>query len=116
MEDRSMDDTKVIGYFAFNPPVDVLCDGDACVVAGSEDQMKGYIESKGKSGTPLRIKKTRYGEIARGLSAGAAYAFDEESYNRFYPIANRNGYSLSEESFPVVESGFHFVVIRKQFT
>ncbi len=111
-----MDDTKVIGYFAYNPPVDVLCDGDACVIAGSEIQMKGYIESKGKSGSPLRIKKTRYGEIAKGLSAGAAYAFDEEAYNRFYPIANKNGYSLKAESFPIHEVGFHFVVVRKQFT
>ena len=111
-----MDDKKVMGYFAFYPPLDVLCDGDACVIAGSESLMKGYIESRGKAGSNFRIKKTRYSEIAHGLSAGAAYAFDEESYKRFYPIANRHGYSLGDEVFPKADCGFHFIIIRKQST
>ncbi len=29
------DDTRVIGYFAYTPPMHAICDGDACVIAGS---------------------------------------------------------------------------------
>ena len=35
----------VIGYFAFYPPQDVLCDGDACVIAGSQSSLNKYIKS-----------------------------------------------------------------------
>ncbi len=82
------DDTRVIGYFAYTPPMYVVCDGDACIIAGSEAGMKRYIEamvSGSLKGT--RIKKTRFGEILKGLELGAAYAFDEEAYNRFHPLA-----------------------------
>ncbi len=39
------DDTRVIGYFAYTPPMYVVCDGDACIIAGSEAGMKRYIEA-----------------------------------------------------------------------
>ncbi len=67
------DDTRVIGYFAYTPPMHAICDGDACVIAGSETGMKRYAEaivSGSLKGT--RIKKTRFGEILKGLGLGAA--------------------------------------------
>ena len=77
------DDTRVVGYFAYTPPMNAVCDGDACVIAGSESAMKEYLESMTSGSLERsRIKKTRFGEILKGLQLGAAYAFDEESYNR----------------------------------
>ncbi len=74
---------KVIGYFAFASPTDVVCTGatgDACVISGSTQAMKTFLAEIDPHGnTSHRIKKTRFGEILRGLTLGAAYAFDEES-------------------------------------
>lgn len=107
-------DSKVIGYFAFSSPMGVICDGDACVISGSEEAMRNYIKSSlTESSKAVTIKKTRFGEIIQGMKKGAPYAFDEQSYNRFYPLANKMGFSLKEEDFTVkTETGFHFVVIR----
>ncbi len=108
------DESKVIGYFAFVPPVDVLCEGDACVIAGSESSIKEYLSSMAADSTSrYQIRKTRFGEILQGMKRGAPYAFDAASYNRFFPIANKYGFSLKEEDFSVpTETGHHFVLIR----
>ncbi len=107
-------DSKVIGHFAFSSPMGVVCDGDACVISGSEEAMRHYIKSAlTESSKGVTIKKTRFGEIIQGMEKGAPYAFDEQSYNRFYPLANKTGFNLKEEDFTVqTETGFHFVVIR----
>jgi hypothetical protein len=43
MGDKS---TKVLGYVAVLPgTINVLCDGDSCIVAGSEKLMRDYIAS-----------------------------------------------------------------------
>jgi len=36
-------DSKVIGYFAFNSPLEVVCEGDAGVISGSEQDMRNYL-------------------------------------------------------------------------
>ncbi len=85
-------DSKVIGYFAYAPSAEVICTGDACVIAGSYSAMKEYIFEVDPDGQGSdKIKKTRFGEIVKGLRLGAAYAFDEESYGRFYPLAKQEG-------------------------
>ena len=107
-------DSKVIGFFAYSSPSEVICDGDACVISGSENEMNKYLMSvlTNKSNKPT-IKKTRFSEIIKGMKMGAPYAFDEQSYNRFYPLANRVGYNLKEEDFSVkTETEFHFLIIR----
>ena len=106
--------SKVIGYFAFISPTEVICEGNACVISGSEEGMRSYIASV-SPGLSQRttIKKTRFGEIIKGMEMGAPYAFDEQSYNRFYPLANKTGFDLKEEDFSEeTETGYHFVVIR----
>jgi hypothetical protein len=107
-------DSKIIGYFAFSSPMEVICEGDACVISGSEKSMRNYASSASPtSARIITIKKTRLGEIIKGMNMGAPYAFDEQSYNRFYPLANKVGFSLKEEDFSAnTETGFHFVVIR----
>jgi len=89
----------VIGWFAFAGP-NILCDGDACVIAGSQEAMRRIMARRSTRGAPsLTIKKTRFGEVMTGLSLGAAYCFDEEAYNRFFPLAQREGLSLGPEDF-----------------
>ena len=107
-------DSKVIGHFAFKSHTEVVCDGDACIIAGSESAMRTYIASYSKAEPNSHvIKKTRFGDIIQGMKHGGAYAFDEESYGRFYPLANRVGYELKEEDFSQkTETGMHFVVVR----
>ncbi len=109
------DRTRVIGYIAINPPHHVLCDGPACIVAGSESAIRHYLNTYAEAPqAKFLVKKARLGEILVGLSQGGRYAFDEKSYHRFYPLANREGFELGEEDFSTpsaLEGHFHFVVI-----
>ncbi|ALB24587.1 hypothetical protein Psal006b_03445 (plasmid) [Piscirickettsia salmonis] len=88
------DSHKVIGYFSYSEEGDVFCDKDACVISGSSESLHGYIDAmlpdRETSGI---VKKTRFEEIMQGISRGAAYAFDQESYTRFLPLAEKNGMS-----------------------
>ena len=86
-------ETKVVGYFAHLSQTDVVCTGgNACVVAGSTEAMQEYLaDIGGNTLAKATVKKTRFGEILRGLALGAAFAFDKESYERFYPMALREG-------------------------
>lgn len=94
------DKTRVVGYFAISPPMNAVCDGDACVIAGSEQAMKTYLTKlESPSNTAATIRKTRFGEILEGMMRGGAYAFDEESYNRFYPLALKAGLNVGPEDF-----------------
>ena len=107
-------DTRVIGYFAYAPPVYVVCDGDACVITGSKAAMQRYIASVEPAISRYsRIKKTRFGEIMQGIRWGAAYAFDEPSYARFYPLAKKAGLDFVPEdlSSPSL-TGMRFVRVQ----
>lgn len=107
-------DSKVIGYFANLSPTEVVCDGDACVISGSEEEMIGYLQSiSNEAPKQVKVKKTRFVEIIQGMKMGGAYAFDEQSYGRFYPLANKIGFNLKKEDFSVpTETGRHFVIVR----
>lgn len=106
-------DSKVIGYFAYASLSEVVCDGDACIIAGSDADLRKYLSAM-TSGKPINhtLKKTRFGEIMRGIRLGAAYAFDEVAYNRFYPLAKREGLDLGPEDFSPTATGRHFVRIQ----
>ncbi|MBI4770552.1 MAG: hypothetical protein HY784_09130, partial [Chloroflexi bacterium] len=87
---------------------ELLCDGDACIIAGSEARLKDYLAAN-YAALPGRygIQKVRFPEghrdrcddLLRGLRAGGAYAFDEAAYNRFYPQAQRAGLPVGPEDF-----------------
>ncbi len=112
-----MSDHKVIGYFAYHPGGEVICDGDSCIIAGSEEKMKSYIEDFGKNTKNTKkptIKKTRFGEIKRGMELGGAYSFDEESYSRFHPPARKAGINAGPEDFSEQRPGrVHLVRVQK---
>jgi len=93
-------DTKVIGYFAYMSTAEVICTDDACVISGSSDEMERYVEElhPGRA-NKATVKKTRFGEIRLGIEMGAAYAFDEASYERFYPLAREAGILVERADF-----------------
>ncbi len=114
MADRSR---KVIGYFAYSSPNEVVCtgdQGDACVISGSVRAMKAFLkESDPDEQKEHIVKKTRFGEILRGLKLGAAYGFDEESYKKFYPLARKEGLPVEEGNFNEMKSkGFRFFTVQ----
>ena len=85
----NLTDKKIIGWFSYCNTGTVFCDEDACIIAGSRGLMETYINNMNNdvsNNLNRVIKKTRFEEIFQGLKAGAAYAFDKESYSRFLPI------------------------------
>ncbi len=110
-------DSKVIGYFACASSSEVFCDGDACIIAGSDSDLKRYLSAlAADEGSTYTLKKTRFSEVIRGIGLGAAYAFDETAYNRFYPLANGEGLNFGPEDFSGPSpTGRHFVRVQVKF-
>ena len=105
-------DTRVIGYFASLSPTDVVCaDTDACVVAGSSEAMAQYLGEVAPGAANATVRKTRFVDILRGLELGAAYAFDKESYSRFYPLAQEAGLAVRPADFDS-QHGRRFFTVR----
>ena len=94
-------DAKVIGYFAYMSAAEVICtDVDACLIAGSSEAMERYLEEfHPERASKAIVKKTRFGEIRHGMEMGAAYAFDQASYERFYPLAREVGFPVDWPDF-----------------
>ena len=105
----------VLGYFAFMSPMEVVCtDVDACVIAGSRATLEQHLaQSRPDRLAEATVKKTRFREVLRGLRLGAAYAFDEESYSKFYPMAQKAGLPVQEADFVAAkERGDRFFTVR----
>ena len=111
------DETKVVGYFACASASEAFCDGDACVIARSAPDLKRYLSALAVDDrSKYTVKKTRFSEVMRGMRLGAAYAFDETAYNRFYPLANTEGLDLGPEDFSGPSpTGRHFVRVQIKF-
>ncbi len=68
--------------------------------------MRRHFEEVGlRSPNLLIIRKTRFGEIVQGLTAGGAYGFDQESYSRFLPLARDLGIPVAQAHFPSQATG-----------
>jgi len=89
---------KVVGYFAIRIGTPgIVCDGDACVIAGSQKALNRYIEKLiGQNTADYQIRKTRYGEILQGMRMGGVYTFDRKAYKKFLPLAKADGMPLAE--------------------
>ncbi|MBC8185483.1 hypothetical protein H8E88_30720 [candidate division KSB1 bacterium] len=111
----SIHDTKVIGFFAYASASEVVCtEQAACVITGSQKSMEEYIKELDPQNLKKRtIKKTRFVEIMQGLQLGAAYGFDEDAYNRFYPIAKDIGLDVQQADFEEKRSeGLRFFTVQ----
>jgi len=97
----SIYDTKIIGFFAHTSRYEVVgTDGTACIIAGSQKSMEKYLKELDPDNIKKHtIRKTRFGEIMQGILYGAAYAFDEDAYNRFYPLAKAVGLDVQPADF-----------------
>jgi hypothetical protein len=108
---------KVVGYFSYTKEGNVFCEGDACIIAGSEELMNLYKKQmlSGYSGRDI-VRKTKFGEIIRGLEQGGAYAFDREAYSKFYSLAQRlnlNNFPKPDDFFSDLSvTGLHFIRIQ----
>jgi len=90
----------LIGYIAQASRYEVVCDGDACIVIGSKPKLKAHLASNMLTRSrDYALKKAWFDDILAGLKLGAAYAFDEEAYHRFYPLAQRAGLKVGPEDF-----------------
>jgi hypothetical protein len=59
------------------------------------------------------VQKTSFKEILRGLRLGAGYAFDEQSYGLFYPLASKVGLPVEQADFAEGRSrGGRFFTVR----
>lgn len=114
-----MPDGKVIGHLAYITKTHLICDGDSCIISGSREKMKERLRrTNPQVMNSVTITKARFGDIKRGLQCGAAYSFDEESYGRFYPLADKAGIKVGPEDFSGEppdgsRSGLHLVRVQK---
>ena len=84
--------TKVIGYYARLRGTKLFCSGPACIIASSESALKEAIRTVNPEDVrQCTIRKMRLMNVLKGLIEGAPYAFDQGAYQRFYPLAYKEG-------------------------
>lgn len=108
---------KSVGYFAHSKKGYAFCDGDACIISGTEALMFSYIKAMLTNNKNKNIvKKTNLGEVISGLERGGAYAFDKEAYLKFFSLAEKYGlHDLPEPNVFFLErspTGLHFIRIQ----
>ena len=93
---------------AYTTPTSVARAGKACLVAGSEAAMLEYLkEYMPDSWNRNDIRKIRFGEIMRGMELGGSYAFDKESYGRYYVQVHKVGLTTMEADFDEANANGH---------
>jgi hypothetical protein len=110
---------SLIGYYAQVSRLAGMCNGDALVVMGAKAKLRAQV-ARQTSGSAAQcvLKKAWFDEILAGLRLGAAYAFDEEAYNRFYPLGQQAGLTVGPEDFSsspplgLTQPAIHFVRVQ----
>ena len=60
---EAVDAQRVVGFFALER-MNVLCDGDACIITGSSQGMQGVLERLApRRHKAMSVRKTTFGEI-----------------------------------------------------
>lgn len=96
-------DTKVLGVVAIVAGTkSIFCIGESCIVAASEEKMQEYISRDPNCRKfNFEFSKARFGHVNQVLRMGGAYAFDKESYSRFFPLGIQSGINLCP--FPSIQ-------------
>jgi hypothetical protein len=96
-----MNMTEFIGYYAsFQGDRAIVNEDNSVIVFGKKHDFINYHENHPEKVTEIpTYKKIYYAEIIQHIYEGYSFAFDEISYNRFYPIAQLNGYDFGPEDF-----------------
>lgn len=93
-------DSRVLGFFAYAGPGEVFRFEEACVITGSRERLRTCLAIHPElRNASLTLAKMRFADVHAGLDAGAAYAFDEEAFERFAPLARDAGIDVAE-TFP----------------
>ncbi len=88
----------IIGYVS-RQGQNMVCDGDACIVAGTREAMVTILEYHRYDPAKEIIEPAMCSHILQVIAMGGAYAFDEQAYNRFLPEALRVGLPLVKQDF-----------------
>ena len=104
--------SRVLGFFAYAGPGEVFRFEEACVVAGSRERLQACLATHPRlRKASLTLAKIRFADVYVGLAAGSSYAFDEEAFERFAPLARDAGIDVAE-TFPDREPDtFSFVKV-----
>ena len=96
-----MNTKDLIGYYAsFEGDRAIVNEDNSVIVFGNKHDFINYHENHPEKVTEISTyKKIYYSEIIQDIYAGNSFAFDEISYNRFYPIAQLNGYDFGPADF-----------------
>ena len=82
--------SKVVGYVSYKPNKGVFCEAGDCLITGSSAALRKYIRFNMPELSHLgEIMETDFREVAIGLEAGEAYAFDSAAYQRLYALAKK---------------------------
>lgn len=114
IKQKKSDTGQVIGYFAYASPTEVYCDGNGCVIAGSQEAMSAYLNAAFPQHiTKHTVKATTFEEIIKGIKLGAAYCLDEQSFARFRLLALKSGIDIGDADFCVsTETGMSFARVQ----
>ena len=106
-------DSRVLGFFAQADSNEVFRFEEACVIAGSPERLRACLATHPKlRNASLTLSKIRFADVHAGLDAGAAYAFDEEAFERFAPLARDARIDVAE-TFPHHDiDGFNFLKVK----
>ena len=98
-----MNTVKLIGYYAsFQGDRAIVNEDNSVIVFGDKHDFINYHENHPeKVAKNPAYKEIYYDEIIQSIYEGYSFAFDEISYNRFYPIAQSNGYNFGPEDFSI---------------
>lgn len=94
---------ELIGYYASFPGDRAIINEDGSIIIfGNKDGFIDYHENHPeKVAENPDYKKIYYDEIMQSMYEGYSFAFDEVSYNRFYPIAQKNGSDFGPQDFSI---------------
>ena len=100
-------DSRVLGFFAYAGPDEVFRFDEACLIAGSQERLQACLATHPKlRDASLTLAKIRFSDVRAGLDEGAAYALDEEAFERFanpkcfHP--RRKAFERFDPAFPVL--------------
>ena len=98
-----MNTTKLIGYYGSLQGDKAIVNEDSSVIVfGNKKDFINYHENHPEKVIENPVyKMIHYDEIIQSISEGYSFAFDEISYNRFYQIAQLNGYDFGPEDFSI---------------
>ena len=99
---------KGIGCVAFNETGGSFCNGEICIIAGSEILMNQYLARRIHPENPSKynVRKIKLTEIYDAINNGYPFAFDTKSFKRIEPLLCLNNITSALGKIPVKENDF----------